>query len=215
MQQKTIFLNFYKTKDYFFDLTIKAKDLCVQYICSWGTPGAYPQKCSSKRINKFLEDHRWGTASGTFGNVLHYFSAISPFFQKQSPKESPETVSQMCSSKRTLPKLCQTTGFLWPVFSRLTTESTILSLYGKIRKIETRIPLYFLQWGKHLFRKTPLGNFFWKIWKCSALFFCRSPFFWKQPAKKLQKQSPRCVLQKKWRPFEKNSFGGLLLKLLK
>ena len=59
-------------------------------------------------------------------------------------------------SKRTLPKLCQTTGFLWTVFSRITTESTILSLYGKIRKIETRILSYFLQWDKHLFRKTPL-----------------------------------------------------------
>ena len=33
MQQKTIFLNFYKTKDYFFDLIIKTKDLCAQ--CVW------------------------------------------------------------------------------------------------------------------------------------------------------------------------------------
>ena len=70
-------------------------------------------------INTFLEEHRWGTASETFGDVLHYFSVISPFFQKQSPKETPEAVSQMCFSKRTLPKLCQTTGFLWPVFSRI------------------------------------------------------------------------------------------------
>ena len=76
MQQKTIFLNFYKTKDYFFDLVIKTKDLCSQYICSWESPEAYPQKCSSKRTNTFLEEHHWGTASGTFGNVLHYFSVI-------------------------------------------------------------------------------------------------------------------------------------------
>ena len=52
------------------------------------------------RINTFLEEHRWGSASGTFRNVLHYFSAISQFFQKQSPKETPGAVSQMCSSKK-------------------------------------------------------------------------------------------------------------------
>ena len=139
MQRKTIFLNFYKTKDYFFDLIIKTKGLCGQYICSWEAPKACPQICSSKRTNIFLEEHRWGIASGTFGNILHYFSAISPFFQKQSPKETPEAVSQMCFSKRTLPKLCQTTGFLWPIFSRIRTESTIMSLYGKIQKIETQV----------------------------------------------------------------------------
>ena len=60
----------------------------------------------------FLEEHQWETASGTFGNVLHYFCTISPFLQKQSPKETPEAVSQMCSSKRTQPKLCQTMSFL-------------------------------------------------------------------------------------------------------
>ena len=60
----------------------------------------------------FLEEHQWGTASGTFGNVLHYFCTISLFLQKQSPKETPEAVSQMCSSKRTQPKLCQTMSFL-------------------------------------------------------------------------------------------------------
>ena len=76
---KTIFLNFYKTKDYFFDLIIKTKDLCAQYVWSWETPEACTQKCSSKMTNTFLEEHRWGTPSGTFGNVVHYFSAISPF----------------------------------------------------------------------------------------------------------------------------------------
>ena len=90
MPEKTIFLNIYKTKDNFFDLIIKTKDFCAQYICSWETSEGCP----------FLEEHRWGTASGTFGNVLHYFSAISPFFQKQSPKETPEAVSQICSSKK-------------------------------------------------------------------------------------------------------------------
>ena len=99
MQQNTIFLNFDKTKDYFFDLIIKAKDLCAQYICSWETPEACHQKCSSKRANTFLGEHGWGTASGTFGNVLHYFSTILPFFQKKSPKETPEAVFQTCSSK--------------------------------------------------------------------------------------------------------------------
>ena len=89
MQQKTIFW-----------LLIKTKDLGAQYICSWETPEACSLKCSSKRTNTFLEEHRWGTASGTFGNVLHYFSAISPFFQKQFPKETSEVVSQMCSSKK-------------------------------------------------------------------------------------------------------------------
>ena len=90
MQQKTIFLNFYKTKDCFFNLIIKAKDLCAQYICSSETPEVFPQKCSSKRTNTFLEEHRLGSASGTFGNVLHYFSAISPFCQKQSPRCVPQ-----------------------------------------------------------------------------------------------------------------------------
>ena len=32
MEQKTVFLNFYKTEDYFFDLTIKTKELCGPYI---------------------------------------------------------------------------------------------------------------------------------------------------------------------------------------
>ena len=100
MQQKTIFLDFYKTKDYFFDLIIKTKDLCTQYICSWEIPEAYPQKYSPKRINTFLEEHHWEAASETFQSVLHYFSAISPFFQKHSPKETPEAVSQTCSSKK-------------------------------------------------------------------------------------------------------------------
>ena len=49
-------------------------------------------------MNTFLEQHRWGTASGPFGNVYHYFSAILPFLQKQSPKETLEAVSQMRSS---------------------------------------------------------------------------------------------------------------------
>ena len=34
---------------------------------------------------------------------------------------------------RTLRKICQNTGFRWPFFCRIRTESTILSLYGKIR----------------------------------------------------------------------------------
>ena len=97
IQQKTIFLNFYKTKDYFLDLIIKTKDLCAQYSCPWETPEACPQKCSSKRTNTFPEEHRLETASVTFGNVLHYFSAISQFFQNQSPKEILQAVSQMCS----------------------------------------------------------------------------------------------------------------------
>ena len=112
MQQKTIFLSFYKAKDYFFDLGIKTKELCLQYICSWETPEACSQKCSSKRTNIFLEEHHWGTASGTFGNVLHYFSAISPFFQKQSTKETQEAVSQMCSSKKWTPFEKKTFGEL-------------------------------------------------------------------------------------------------------
>ena len=112
MQQKTIFLSFYKAKDYFFDLGIKTKELCLQYICSWETPEACSQKCSSKRTNIFLEEHHWGTASGTFGNVLHYFSVISPFFQMQSTKETQEAVSQMCSSKKWTPFEKKTFGEL-------------------------------------------------------------------------------------------------------
>ena len=76
-------------------------------------------------------------STSAFASAPNYFSASLPFFQKQSPKETPEVVSQMCSSKRTLPELCQTTGFLSPVFSRIRTES----LYRKIRKIGTRILL--------------------------------------------------------------------------
>ena len=87
-RNKRLFVNFYKTNDYFFDLIIKTKNLCAQYICSWETPEACSQRCSSKRTNTFLEEHRRGTASGAFGNVLHYFFAISPFFQKQSSKRN-------------------------------------------------------------------------------------------------------------------------------
>ena len=200
MQQKTIFLNFYKTKDCFFNLIIKAKDLCAQYICSSETPEVFPQKCSSKRTNTFLEEHRLGSASGTFGNVLHYFSAISPFFQKQSPKETPEVVFQMCSSKSTLPILCQTTGFLWPIFSRIRTECTILTLYSKIRKIETRILLYFLQRDKHLSRKTPPGDCFWNIWKCSPLLFCHFTIFFEAVPQRNSRSSLPDVFLKKTLP---------------
>ena len=35
-------------------------------------------------------------------------------------------------SKEELRKICQNTSFLWRVFSRITTESNILSLYGKL-----------------------------------------------------------------------------------
>ena len=62
--------------------------------------------------------------------------------------------------------------FLWPVFCRIRTESRTMSLYRKIQKTETRILLYFLQWDKHPFRRTPLGDYFWKIWKYSPLLFC-------------------------------------------
>ena len=54
MQQKTIhatkdyFLNFYKTKGYFFDLIIKTKDLRAQYICSWETPETCPRSVLQK-----------------------------------------------------------------------------------------------------------------------------------------------------------------------
>ena len=46
--------------------------------------------CSSKRTNIFLEEHRWGTASGIFGNVLHYFSAIFPVPQRNSRSSFPD-----------------------------------------------------------------------------------------------------------------------------
>ena len=152
------------------------------------------------RINTFLEEHRWGSASGTFRNVLHYFSAISQFFQKQSPKETPGAVSQMCSSKSTLPILCQTTGFLWPIFSRIRTECTILTLYSKIRKIETRILLYFLQRDKHLSRKTPPGDCFWNIWKCSPLLFCHFTIFFEAVPQRNSRSSLPDVFLKKTLP---------------
>ena len=46
-----------------------------------------------------------------------------------------------------------------------------------MRIIETIILLYFLQWDKDLFRKTPLGDCFWNIWKCCALLFCHFTIF--------------------------------------
>ena len=35
-----------------------------------------------------------------------------------------------------LHEICENTGFQWPVFSRITTQSTILSLFGRIRVTE-------------------------------------------------------------------------------
>ena len=40
------------------------------------------------------------------------------------------------SSSFTLHKICEDTGFHWPIFSRIRTKSKILSLYGRIRVSE-------------------------------------------------------------------------------
>ena len=37
--------------------------------------------------------------------------------------------------------------------------------------------VHFLQQDKHLFRRTPLGDCFWNIQKCSPLFFCHFTIF--------------------------------------
>ena len=77
-------------------------------------------------------------------------------------------------------------------------------------------PEVFFKKDKYLFRRTPLGDCFWNIWKFSPLLFCHfTNFFRSSPPKKLWKQSPRCVLQKNWTPFGKNIFRELLLELLK
>ena len=42
-------------------------------------------------------------------------------------------------------KICENTGFHWPVFYRIKAESTILLLYERIREVKTRILAYFVQ----------------------------------------------------------------------
>ena len=97
---KTIFRNFYKTNGYFFWLDYKNKRFLRALYLFLRNSRSMPPVVFFKKINTFLEEHCWETASGTFENVLYYFSAISPFFQKQPLKETPEAVSQMCSSKK-------------------------------------------------------------------------------------------------------------------
>ena len=60
------------------------------------------------------------------------------------------------TTKHSLHKICEDTGFHWPVHSRIKTESTILFLYGRIQASEnpySRI-FYAVIW---YFRKS--GNF--------------------------------------------------------
>ena len=42
-------------------------------------------------------------------------------------------------------KTCKNTEFHWPIFSRIRTKSSILSLYGRIQSVKTRILAYFMQ----------------------------------------------------------------------
>ena len=88
-------------------------------------------------------------------------------------------------------------GFSLTRISPYKDKITILSLYGKIRKIETRILLYFLQWDKHLFRKTPLGDCFWDIWRCSPLLFCHFTIFPEAVPERNSRSSLLDVLLKK------------------
>ena len=43
------------------------------------------------------------------------------------------SIKNMNAGELPLRKMCQITGFFWPIFSRIRTESWILSLYRKIR----------------------------------------------------------------------------------
>ena len=114
------------------------------------------------RIKTFLEKHRWGTASRTFGNVLYYFSVISPFFQKQSTKETQEAVSQMCSSKKWTPFEKKTFGELllehcFPLFS-----FTLVHIFGR-----------YISSAFYILRYYSLWNSFW-LWRVfiSLYFSC-------------------------------------------
>ena len=49
------------------------------------------------------------------------------------------------TSESTLHKTCENASFHWPVFSRIRTKSYILSLYGSIQSVKTRILAYFMQ----------------------------------------------------------------------
>ena len=53
--------------------------------------------------------------------------------------------------KLTLRKLCKNTGFLWPVFSRIRTKYTILSLYERIRVSENPYSCIFYAVCSHVY----------------------------------------------------------------
>ena len=177
MQQKTIFLNFYQTKDYFFWLDNKNKRFLRTIYLFLRNSRSMPPDVFLKNDKHLFRRTPLGDC---FWNIWKCSPLLFCYFTIL-----PEAVSQMCSSNRTLPKLCQITDFLWPIFSRTRTEST---------KIEARILLYFLQWDKHLFGKTLLGT---ASGTFGNYFSVISPFFWRSPSKKLQKQPPRGVSQKR------------------
>ena len=67
----------------------------------------------------------------------------------------PRKLVEICFSefnRSTMCKICYNTGFLWPVFSRIRTESKILYT-GKYRSEKTRILAYFTQCEKNGFTK--------------------------------------------------------------
>ena len=51
------------------------------------------------------------------------------------------------------------------------------TIYLFLRNSRSMPPDVFLKNDKHLFRRTPLGDCFWNIWKCSPLLFCYFTIF--------------------------------------
>ena len=78
----------------------------------------------------------------------------------------------------------------------------------KIRKIETRFLLYLSQWGKHLFRRTPLGYCFWNILKCCLLLFCHFTIFLEAVPQRKSRSSLPDVFFKKSEHLSRRTYLG-------
>ena len=93
MQQKTI----HATKDYFFDLIIKTKDLRAQYICSWETPETCPRSVLQKG-----QLFRRTSLGYCFWNMKMFsitFLLFHDFFRSNPPKKL-QKQSSRCSPQK-------------------------------------------------------------------------------------------------------------------
>ena len=90
------------------------------------------------------------------------------------------------------------------------------ALYLFLRNSRSMPPVVFFKKDKHLFRRTLLGDCFWNIWKCSLLLFCYFTIFPEAAPQRNSRSSFTDVFFKKSEHLlRKNTFGGLLLELLK